>query len=144
MLAFVLLGVAYVFFSPAAPATKPKAVDENATAPINSYTIKPTKPAANAGVGVSVGSLTTPVKAGSNADIEIRTTATSNCSISVIYNNTPAHDSGLAPKTADAYGIVSWSWTVPAGTPVGNWPVKVTCKYGKKWAVVDTKLQVVS
>lgn len=143
MVLFALAGVVYVFVSPGAPAAKPITVDKNSTASIDSYTLKPTPPGPNAGVGVSVGSLTTPVKAGANASINIRTTATAKCSIAVIYNNAASHDSGLAPKVADAYGIATWSWTVPVTTPAGSWPVKVRCDYHKRWAVVESKQQVV-
>lgn len=117
-----------------------KAAAPKAQEPLQ-HTLKPVQPAANAPEGVAVGSLTTPVKVGTNASIIINTNAGSTCSISVIYNSgVPSTDSGLAPKLADAYGVVSWSWTVPASTPPGNWPVKVTCLYHGRSGVVEANL----
>jgi hypothetical protein len=86
--------------------------------------------------------LTSPVKPGENSSITVQTQPTSNCTISVAYNNVPTKDSGLVPKTADAYGNVTWSWTVDPAAPEGTWPVKVTCVFSGKSAVVIGNLQV--
>jgi hypothetical protein len=60
----------------------------------------------------------------------------------VEYNDVPSADSGLKPKTADDFGIVSWAWTVEATTPVGEWPVDVTCVFNDQSAMVRGKLVV--
>jgi hypothetical protein len=111
---------------------------ETQTVPI----AKPIKPAPNANVGASVQMLTSPVAPGSNASINVKTTPTANCKILVEYNKVASKDSGLVPKTADEYGVISWTWTVESTVPVGKWPVKVTCEYNGKSAVVQGDLQV--
>lgn len=83
-----------------------------------------------------------PVKAGSNTTISVKTTPKATCSISVVYAGAASTDSGLAPKKADAYGEASWTWTVGASVPAGSWPVKVTCTYKAKSGVVQQSLQV--
>jgi zona occludens toxin (predicted ATPase) len=109
------------------------------TAPVLS---KPTAPAANAPESAAVESITSPVAPGSNALIYIQTLPFSTCTITAVYNKVPSTDSGLRQKTADDYGIVSWSWTVDASAPVGSWPVTVTCVYHAKSAVVAGTLVV--
>jgi hypothetical protein len=103
---------------------------------------KPAAPPPNAAVGVALGSITSPVAAGSNAALSVRTTPTANCTVVVTYNGINSRDSGLAPKVADAYGIATWTWTVEAAVPPGTWPAKITCNYNGRSAVFDTKLQV--
>lgn len=103
----------------------------------------PPQPRPDARVGASVQSLTTPITPGSNATITIRTNAKAKCTISAEYNNVPSKDSGLLPKTADEYGMVTWSWTVGPTVPIGTWPVKMTCANAKNSAEVNGKLQVV-
>lgn len=104
--------------------------------------LKPPKTASNAPVGLATQMVTSPVKAGDNASITIRTNPDADCSISVLYNNIPARDSGLITKPADEFGIASWAWTVAPGTPKGTWPVQVTCKNKKYSAVVRADLVV--
>lgn len=105
---------------------------------------KPTKLAANANVGASVQTLTSPVAPGANASISVKTNPGSKCTIEVVYDGTASADSGLSPKDADEYGVVSWTWTVDASAPLGVWPVEVTCVYGDKSAVVKGDLVVES
>jgi hypothetical protein len=104
--------------------------------------IKPTKPAENASVGVSVQSLLTPITPGSNTSITIRTTPSATCIISVVYNDVPSTDSGLKAQQADDFGMATWTWTVGPSVPLGKWPVKVTCTYNKKSGVVQGDLVV--
>jgi hypothetical protein len=103
---------------------------------------EPMKPAANAKASASVQSLTSPVAPGSNVSVTIKTTPTATCKIVVEYNKVASQDSGLGPKTADEYGIVSWTWTVDKTAPLGKWPVTVTCEYNTKSAVVVGDLEV--
>lgn len=102
----------------------------------------PPKPAVNAPESVFIESLDSPVAPGTNTSIIINALAGSKCTISVLYKNTPATDSGLVAKIADSYGNITWSWGVPANTPSGNWPVTVNCAYHAKTAVVVAHLQV--
>jgi hypothetical protein len=96
----------------------------------------------NAKASASIGMLTSPVTPGMNASVDVTTNPNAECTISVIYDNVASKDSGLAPKTADDHGIVSWTWTVDSSVPYGTWPVKVTCMINKKSAVVEGKLVV--
>lgn len=104
--------------------------------------IKPTKPAANAKLGVAIQMLTTPVVPGLNASVTAKTNTDSKCSIQVLYNEVASRDSGLTPKIADDYGMVSWTWTVESNVPLGKWPVKIACALGSKSAVVVGDLVV--
>ena len=72
--------------------------------------IKVVKPAENVPESASIQSFSTPILSGSNAAITVRTKPDSICKISVIYNEIASVDSGLVDKTADEYGMVSWSW----------------------------------
>lgn len=87
----------------------------------------PKKVAANQPVGVSIASLSTPLVAGSNASVAARTLPEATCSIEVTYNGMRSADTGLAPKAADEFGTITWSWTVEKGQPAGKWPVWITC-----------------
>jgi hypothetical protein len=137
---FVLAGTAYTLFlgqsGPAPVKTTAKPAQAAYSAP------KPVAPAANAPVGVSVDSLLSPVSAGSNTSLQVKTTPGASCTVSVVYNGVASTDSGLAPKAADAYGIAGWTWTVGPGVPAGSWPINVTCSYHGKSGVVKTNLQV--
>jgi hypothetical protein len=86
--------------------------------------------------------VTSPIAAGSNSSITVRTNAGSTCAVTVSYNGAPSTDSGLTPKTADAYGNVTWTWTVNSSVPAGSWPVKVTCTYHGRSGVVISNFQV--
>lgn len=103
---------------------------------------KPTKPAANAKASASVQMLTSPVVPGENVSMYVKTLPTSTCTIKVVYNDIPSTDSGLTTKTADEYGIVSWTWTVDVSAPLGTWPATVTCTYNGRSAVVQGDLKV--
>lgn len=111
-------------------------------APTPPAVIKPTKPAADAKQSAAVQILTSPVAPGSNASITVKTNAESDCTIVVEYNEVPSTDSGLAPKSADEFGIVSWTWTVEEATPLGTWPVDVTCAFNEQSAMVRGNLVV--
>lgn len=138
---FLITGTIYVYLSDRSP-TKAK----SSIAPSSSVQVsapKPALPGPNAPEGVAVNSIVSPVKVGSNSSISISTNALSTCNITVTYNNILSTDSGLAgTKKANDYGQVSWSWTVPINTPLGSWPVKVTCVYRGRSGVVISNLVV--
>lgn len=97
----------------------------------------------NAPVGVSMQSLTSPVRPGDNASMTIKTNPKAACSIKVEYtNNQPSSDSGLVPKNADEYGIVSWSWSVEPNHLPGIWPATVTCANAENSGVYVGKFEV--
>jgi len=142
LLSLVAVGVGYTWYMG-------KNVDSSSIAkPVDTtkdyVEVKNVKPAENVPESVAVQSFTTPVLPGSNASISIRTKPDSTCKISVIYNKIASTDSGLVDKTADEYGMVSWSWSIEASAPIGKWPVTVTCYYGEQWAVGTGDLEVVS
>lgn len=111
-------------------------------APSRRIEMKPIKQDPNANVGVSVQVFSTPVQPGQNASISIRTNQLATCTIAVKYGEALAVDSGLAKKTADDYGTVSWSWTVPATTAEGKGTVKVDCANKAKSGSVTADLIV--
>lgn len=111
-------------------------------APTPPAVIKPTKPAADAKQSAAVQVLTSPVAPGSNASITVKTNAESDCTIKVEYNKVPSVDSGLGPKKADDFGIVSWTWTVEETAAIGTWPVDVTCAFNDQTAMVRGNLVV--
>lgn len=104
--------------------------------------IKPTKLSPDAKVGASIQSMTTPVAPGENTSVTIKTNPDSKCLISVMYNNVVSKDSGLGPKQSNNFGNVTWTWTVENTVPFGKYPIKVTCIYYDKSAVVIGDLEV--
>jgi len=135
----VAAGAAYTWFigRNQAPAVTTATTDTTLT-PV----VKAVDPAPNAPEGASVQSITSPVAPGSNASVTVKTNPGSWCTITVVYDKTASTDSGLAGKTADEFGSVSWTWTVDATAPVGKWPVTVTCLRNKLSAVVVGDLVV--
>lgn len=75
---------------------------------------------------LAIDSVTSPVKRGDNAKLTARTAAGAQCEIAVYYKSGKSSASGLTPKTPDAGGNVSWTWTVGSSTTVGNWKIEVT------------------
>lgn len=142
LLIIVAVGVGYTWYMG-------RNVDSSAIAtPVDTtdeYTeVKSVKPAENVPESVAVQFFTDQVIPGTNAAISVRTKPDSICKISVIYDKVSSTDSGLIDKTADEYGMASWSWSVGDSVPIGKWPVKVTCYYGEQWAVGTGDLEVVS
>lgn len=64
---------------------------------------------------------------GSNATIQVKTTANTSCSIEVDYKAGPSTAAGLVTRNSDGAGNVSWTWKVGANTTPGAWPITVTC-----------------
>jgi hypothetical protein len=89
-----------------------------------SLTATGTAPAAS---GLAILSVSSPVSVGSSATLTAQTSPNASCSIVVHYKSGPSHASGLAPKNADASGMVSWTWKVGINTTRGTWPIDVTC-----------------
>jgi hypothetical protein len=133
-------GVAYTYFL--GPDNSQSTVAAPTVAPPADPIAKPPKMAENAKESASIQTLTSPIAPGSNALLSVRTNPGSKCTVTVVYNNVPSTDSGLAAKVADEYGTVSWSWTVGSSVPLGKWPVKVTCAYKDRSAVVQGDLVV--
>lgn len=101
------------------------------------------KPAPEGPVSVAEQAFTSPVVAGSNSSIMIKTRPGAACNITVTYKDkVRSTDGGLVPKTADEYGSVQWAWTVEPGRPVGRWPVEVTCALGKESGYYKAFLEI--
>jgi competence protein ComEC len=77
--------------------------------------------------GLEIVSVTSPVSKGSTASLTAKTSPNASCSITVYYKSGPSEASGLGPKTADASGMVSWTWKVGASTTAGTWRIVVNC-----------------
>jgi len=132
-------GVAYIWFgdhqSQAVTALPPAAAAEAAP-------IKPQVPAKTTPESVALLSFTNPVKRGENTTLAIQTLAASSCSISVTYGKIPDQQPGLQTATADAFGSLSWSWTILPNAPLGDWPVKIICSLNGKTAVLQQTLSI--
>lgn len=113
----------------------------------------PPKPSAKTPASAAVRMATSPVAPGDNASITIKTNPVAKCEITVEYDpkdrtlvaNQPpitVADSGLQPKTADEYGIVSWAWTFDETAPQGNWTAQATCGHHDQSAVVQGDIEV--
>jgi hypothetical protein len=136
----VVAGVIYTWY------TGQHATIKNEATPVTKVsqptTTQPEKLAPNDREGVAEQSFTSPVQQGDNASVDIQTNPDSTCSITAVYNNVTEKDSGLAPKTADEYGLVEWSWTVSSSAPVGTWPITINCVWNKKSAVLIENLVI--
>ena len=104
--------------------------------------IHPVTPAINVPEGAAVEQLSTPIAPGQTASIQVKTNPHSICTIKVEYNHVASTVPGLTDTTADILGVVSWNWVVSSNTPLGSWPVTVTCSLNKKTAVVIGTLVV--
>lgn len=136
-----LIGFIYVYNSDGS--TNLKARSSQASAVDTSSPIKPPpKPGPNAQVGVAEEAFDSPAAPGATTSIIINTTAGANCSITVTLNGVKDNAASLKPQVADAFGNVTWSWTIPSNTPFGSYPVSVKCAYGKNWAVFNDFLIV--
>lgn len=107
----------------------------------------PRQSAPDAPVGVSTQMITSPVQPGENASITIKTNTDATCDIVVTYGEigeevNQSRDSGLETKTADRFGIITWTWTVEPSRPLGKWPVEVTCANTEKSGYVRATLEV--
>lgn len=134
-------GVGYVWYI--GQSEDPAAIQKPAQATGGARISERPKIPNDAAIGASVQSITSPVIPGSNASVTVKTNPEATCAISVTYGGAKAVDSGLTEKLADEYGIVSWAWSLPANTPLGNWPVDITCKNVKNEAFVRNDLKVV-
>jgi hypothetical protein len=136
----VAAGVGYVWYTGKNSEQTAKPVLK---VPIVSYGLpKPKAPNPKNPESAAIETILSPVAAGANSSVTVKTQPTSKCTIEVSYNNLPSKDSGLVPKTADDYGNITWSWTVDKTAPAGKWPVKVTCAWLGKSAFVQSDLEV--
>ena len=137
---FLIAGTIYVYL--ADRSAKPLPAARSANVQTNSPIPKPVIPGVNDPEGVSLDALTTPVTSGSVASMSVQTLPDSTCTINVSYNGVLSKAAGLVPEPSNAYGSVSWTWTVDSNAPVGTWPVNVTCAFHGRTGVYIGNLQV--
>jgi beta-lactamase superfamily II metal-dependent hydrolase len=97
---------------------------------------------APAQLSLEVLSHTSPISAGSTANLKIKTLPGAECTITVYYKSGASKASGLDPKTANANGEVSWSWKVGSNTSPGDWRIVVTASQGGKTAMKEIEFIV--
>ncbi len=76
---------------------------------------------------VSVLCLTSHVRRGDYAKLQVQTVPDAWCKIDVRYHSGLTTDLDLSPRSAFC-GAVTWRWKVTADTPPGTWPVVVTAR----------------
>lgn len=80
------------------------------------------------GRGITLQSLTSPVKAGDEARLRLVVEPSARCSIEYISPaGTASSARGLVDRTADARGNIDWTWTVGSSTQPGQGTVRVDC-----------------
>jgi len=108
----------------------PVATPTATPAPTPAPTPKPTTPPPVQPVQATVITfLNAPLSArhGQATTLIVKTSPNTGCSIQVVYKSGPSRAQGLAPKTSDGAGNVSWTWIVGSRTTPGQWPIYVTC-----------------
>lgn len=91
---------------------------------------------------IKVIALTSPVNRGGTGSITIQTVPGATCRIVIHQKVDPGTTKDLVPKTADASGLVKWTWKVGAQTTPGSTPITVTCSASSHQATVVTSVQV--
>jgi hypothetical protein len=135
----LIAGAVYVYF---ADRQSPPTQAASAQTDHPSSIPEPTQPGPNAPESASVQYIENPVAAGQNSTITVITGPLSKCTIVVEYNGVVTKDSGLAPKSADNRGSITWAWTVPKAATPGKWPAKVTCVRNGKTGYVEGTQQI--
>ena len=77
---------------------------------------------------VSVLCLTSHVRRGDYAKLQVQTVPDAWCKIDVRYHSGLTTDLDLSPRSAFC-GTAAWRWKVTADTPPGTWPVIVTARF---------------
>jgi len=100
--------------------------------------IESRKPPKDVAIGSSIQALSTPVTPGSNASLTLRTTESALCAIKVVMldlelrETARVADGGLSDKKADDFGVVTWTWTMPASAKLGKWQADINCMRDSK------------
>lgn len=132
------IGLAYYLWLYGSGATPvvPPAASPTAPAP-------PTmQPPTSSALSVTFANVSSPVAHGNAATTAVKTLPGATCSITVTYKSGASAAKGLDPKTADASGMVIWSWIVGTNTTPGSWPIAVTCSANGQTAVQQTSFTV--
>src|SRR3990170_9071596 len=91
---------------------------------------------------IKVISVTSPVKPGGPARVEVQTAPAAVCDIEVVYRSGPSRAAPLRPRRADAKGRVVWLWRVGRQTATGKASVMVECLLGEDITRVRTEFTV--
>jgi hypothetical protein len=92
----------------------------------------------NVQIGSSIQSLSSPISPGDNASLTVRTTESAVCAVKIIHLDdfqkelARVTDSGLVDKTADDFGMVTWTWTMPSDAAIAKWTADIFCTRGDK------------
>jgi hypothetical protein len=86
-------------------------------------------PSATAVATVPAGftEVTSPVARGGSAEAHLQTMPGAMCTIAVMSRPEPSSAAGLGPQTANASGMVVWTWMVGTNTTPGTWPIEAMC-----------------
>jgi len=93
-------------------------------------------------LAVKIVNMTSEVRAGATATIDVKTAAGARCSITVEYKSGPSEAKGLGSKKAKSDGRVAWSWLVGSRTTSGRWPIAIRCSKGDRDGQLSTRFQV--
>jgi len=88
-------------------------------------------PSPTAKVNATLQYIANPVTQGGDESMSVRTNLGTKCTVKVVYDKDGSKvasvDPKLTEKTADAFGLVGWSWTVPTTVPAGKSQATATC-----------------
>lgn len=131
VMALVIAGFVYAWYYAKTHPVKEGEVPQSKPKPIsNSKPAKEVSP--DTPVGVAIESLTSPVKAGDNASLSVKTLPTATCNLRLTYKDgTVSKDAGLSPKVSDDFGIAAWTWTIEPTRSAGMATIEATCIHGK-------------
>lgn len=137
----IIAGLFYVWYM--GRNSEEKIIDQTQTSVQKNTVSERSKIADNAPNSASIQSISSPLNPGSKASIIAKTNPNSECVISVTYNKIVSNSAGLSPAMADDWGVVVWKWTIEDSAPIGKWPVKITCVWHERAAVVIGDLNIV-
>jgi hypothetical protein len=101
-----------------------------------------TDPPAAAALPVKITKKAGSVARGAVATLAIKTAKKARCDIDVEYDSGTGSAKGLANKTADSSGRVTWRWTVGRSTHRGTVPITIYCTLGDRSGSDDTTFTV--
>ena len=84
------------------------------------------EPVKDSKLSLQITSVASPVKPGEQARLLAHTSGGAVCRISVYYTTNRSAAEGLADKTAEASGNVSWSWKIGTDMKAGTYRIEVT------------------
>jgi hypothetical protein len=86
--------------------------------------------------------VTSPVRAGHDARLTVRTAPRTQCMLLFHYTAGGEATTLTVPKRADDRGRVSWAWRVDSRTAPGTWPIIVHCSDDFKGSVEQRRLEI--